>query len=290
MKMEEMEEKLAQPFDPSEVKWRVGSMSKDKTRAMALCYIDARCVMDRLDHVLGSGNWQSEVRIGPDGRVAVGIGVRIVRDSAVPWEWVWKWDGAGATQVEGDKGSISDGLKRAAVQWGVARYLYALDAPWVAVAGRSIAPSEQSKLDGILLGKMAAAKKPEMSTGGGTRESDEPMSTTKSDAAPGPAKFVTPAQKKQLYSANFKALEAIGVTKEEIEKMSFGVKFAPVNYATASVGVDRIDNLYQDQIDETLEHMRNWVRREREKKDKASDPPNDAAPDDDSFFDADHEL
>ena len=45
--------------------------------------------------------------------------------------WIAKSDGAGSTDVEGDKGGISDAFKRAAVKWGIGRYLYDLDAPWV---------------------------------------------------------------------------------------------------------------------------------------------------------------
>ena len=44
---------LKEPFDPRIVSWRVGSTSKDKTKAMALAYIDARDVMKRLDDVMG---------------------------------------------------------------------------------------------------------------------------------------------------------------------------------------------------------------------------------------------
>jgi hypothetical protein len=67
--------------------------------------------------------------------------------------WIWKSDGAGATDVEGEKGMLSDALKRAAVRWGVGRYLYDLKSPWVAIEpmGRSykIAESEKKKLDEI---------------------------------------------------------------------------------------------------------------------------------------------
>lgn len=44
---------LAAPFNPDEVSWRIGSMKKDKTAGMALAYIDARVVMDRLDAARG---------------------------------------------------------------------------------------------------------------------------------------------------------------------------------------------------------------------------------------------
>ena len=42
-------------------------------------------------------------------------------------EWVTKWDGAQETAVEPIKGGFSDAMKRAAVQWGIGRYLYYLD-------------------------------------------------------------------------------------------------------------------------------------------------------------------
>ena len=68
--------------------------------------------------------------------------------------WVAKADGAGDTAHEAEKGGISDAFKRAAVQWGVGRYLYRLESPWVAIepAGKSykIAPGEKGKLLALL--------------------------------------------------------------------------------------------------------------------------------------------
>lgn len=118
--------KLAEEFPREAVSWRAQSLTKDKTKAQALAYIDARDVMDRLDAVCGPANWQSEFTETPKGRVLCRIGIRM--DGG---DWVWKSDGAGNTDVEGEKGAISDALKRAAVHWGVARYLYAMSSPWV---------------------------------------------------------------------------------------------------------------------------------------------------------------
>lgn len=141
--------KLAAPFDPARVSWRVGNTSADKTRALALAYIDARDVMDRLDEVVGPGNWQDECH-GDGPRTISRIGIRI--DD----QWVWKTDGAGDTQVESEKGAISDAFKRCAVKWGIGRYLYEIDSPWVEIepAGRSykIKPSEKPKLIAALNG------------------------------------------------------------------------------------------------------------------------------------------
>ena len=116
---------LSAPFPPEAVHWRAQSVTKDGTKALALAYIDARDVMDRLDEVCGPENWQTEYLETAKGRLICRLSLRIGD------EWVTKSDGAGETQVEGDKGAISDALKRAAVSWGIGRYLYRLPAPWV---------------------------------------------------------------------------------------------------------------------------------------------------------------
>lgn len=119
---------LFSPFPRSSVHWRVQGQPYErdsKWSAMALAYIDARDVMDRLDDACGPENWQSEISETAKGRVICRIGIFI------GGQWVWKSDGAGDTAVEGEKGGISDALKRAAVSWGVGRYLYRISSPWV---------------------------------------------------------------------------------------------------------------------------------------------------------------
>lgn len=116
---------LAAPFPQEAVSWRAQSMNKDGTKAMALAYIDARDVMRRLDEVVGPANWQDSYIETPTGTALCTISIRC------DGEWVSKSDGAGATDVEAEKGRISDAFKRCAVKWGIGRYLYDLDAPWV---------------------------------------------------------------------------------------------------------------------------------------------------------------
>lgn len=116
---------LSEPFDPKKVHWRVGAMTKDKTKCIALAYIDARDVMDRLDEVCGPENWQSKYEHASNHGYVCSIGIRIGD------EWVWKANGAGETQVEAQKGAMSDSFKRAAVLWGIGRYLYDVPNTWV---------------------------------------------------------------------------------------------------------------------------------------------------------------
>jgi len=135
---------LARPFQPSAIRWRVGATNSDKTKGMALAYIDARDVMDRLDEVCGPENWQVEYPFPGCARIGIKLG----------GEWVWKSNGAGATDVEAEKGQYSDAFKRAAVLWNIGRYLYTLKSPWVAIEqrGRSyvIAESAHKELDAII--------------------------------------------------------------------------------------------------------------------------------------------
>jgi len=137
---------LCEPFPSESVDWRVGSMDKEKLEGKALAYVDARTVMDRLDSICGPDNWACNYSPGCGPSIVCNLGIRMPNG-----EWVWKADGAGATDVEGEKGMLSDALKRAAVRWGVGRYLYELDSPWVALKpkGRSfvIPDSERKKLD-----------------------------------------------------------------------------------------------------------------------------------------------
>lgn len=116
--------KLAAPFD--KIHWRAQTVVDRGTGpvAMALAYMDARDVMDRLDAVCGPDGWQDAYVETEKGRVICTLSIRVGE------QWISKSDGAGDTAVEGEKGGISDALKRAAVKWGIGRYLYGLETPW----------------------------------------------------------------------------------------------------------------------------------------------------------------
>lgn len=143
--------KLAAPFPPEVVSWRVGPTNKDKTKGMALAYIDARDVQDRLTEVCGPFGWQCRHEVSHDKRVTCHIGIKDPESG----EWIWRSDGAGESDMDAEKGSYSGSFKRAAVKWGVGRYLYALDSPWVKIEaqGRSyvIAPPESKRLTALLV-------------------------------------------------------------------------------------------------------------------------------------------
>lgn len=143
--MHEIFERLKAPFPPESVSWRVGAMTKDKTKARALAYLDARDVMDRLDTVCGPDGWQNRHPPMSNGTNCCEIGI------IVDGIWLWKSNGAGASDIEGEKGAYSDAFKRAAVMWGIGRYLYDIDSPWVALdEWKQIEKSEHTKLRALL--------------------------------------------------------------------------------------------------------------------------------------------
>lgn len=145
--MQELFDKLSEPFSPDAISWRIGSTNAEKTKGMALAYLDARDVMDRLDLVCGPGGWQCRYSHA-NGKTVCDLAVKCGD------EWVWKADGAGDTDVEAEKGALSDAFKRAAVRWGIGRYLYHLPSPWVEIEqkGRTsfIKKSEEPKLRKLL--------------------------------------------------------------------------------------------------------------------------------------------
>jgi hypothetical protein len=115
---------LKRPFDPKLVKWRVGATSQDKSKGIALAYIDSRDVMKRLDEVCGIDGWQAKYVPIQDGFICE-LSIK-VGDT-----WVTKSNAAGYTKVEPIKGGASDALKRSAVLFGVGRYLYYMPNTWV---------------------------------------------------------------------------------------------------------------------------------------------------------------
>src|SRR5207248_3714863 len=118
---------LAEPFDPTEVRFRPAVVSG--SRALALAYVDARVVQNRLDEVLGVDGWQDDYECRDDGAVVCRLRLRLGGD------WITKVDVGGPSEQPdgGDrlKAAFSDALKRAAVKFGIGRYLYRVPVQWV---------------------------------------------------------------------------------------------------------------------------------------------------------------
>ena len=107
------ERDLKRPFPINKLRWRQGQGNSGE-----LVYITARDVMDRLDDVFGVEGWSDDYEWLGD-RLLCKISCKLNGTG-----WVTKSDGAEDSTIEAIKGAYSDSFKRAAVKWGIARYLY----------------------------------------------------------------------------------------------------------------------------------------------------------------------
>lgn len=181
----EVERRLAEPFDPAEVKLKPQAVKGD--RALAIHYVDARVIQDRLDEVVGVMNWQDAYECLPDGSVVCTLKVRIGDD------WITKMDVGGQSEQpdEGDrrKAAFSDALKRAAVKYGIARYLYRLPHQWLGYDPQKKRFTEQPRLPAWALPRQAAPQPAQQS-----------QTVARADQTPAPApRSRIPANGQELY-------------------------------------------------------------------------------------------
>jgi len=113
---------LQKPFPAEDIEWRVQRAMKTTKgdKAIVLAYVTNRAIMERLDQVFGVAGWKNDYEEWREK------GVKCTISCKVDGEWVAKSDGADTTDIEATKGGFSSSMKRAAVQWGIGRYLYNL--------------------------------------------------------------------------------------------------------------------------------------------------------------------
>lgn len=130
---DEIYTQLSKPFPAASVHWRIVELNGEKTRARVMPYIDARSVIDRLNQVVGVGNWTDafrEVRLGDEIAVECTLTIHGVSRSDVGVAGSDE-DGEDGPRISRAKTAYSDARKRAAVPFGIGRYLYDLGAQWV---------------------------------------------------------------------------------------------------------------------------------------------------------------
>ena len=126
---EEIIKRLKEPFTSKEIEWKIQFTTQDKARGMAVAYLDARAVQNMLDEIVGPFNWRNVYSLWHDKSQICGISIFNEERN----EWVTKFDGAENSDIEPIKGGLSDSFKRAAVLWGIGRYLYEIDGIWVEI-------------------------------------------------------------------------------------------------------------------------------------------------------------
>lgn len=124
--------RLREPFAFKDVEWKIQVTTQDKTRGMAVAYIDSRAIQNRLDEVIGTFHWKNTFAPWQNNSQICGLSVYDDERG----DWVTKYDGAENTDIEPIKGGLSDSFKRAACVWGIGRYLYELGGIWVEIEQR----------------------------------------------------------------------------------------------------------------------------------------------------------
>lgn len=106
---------LAAPFDVAEIKHR-------SQNGRQLAYVTARTIMNRLDAVVGPENWWNAFVPG-ERSVLCQLTIRLPDGTTLTKQDAGGYAGM-ADSGDDDKSGYSDALKRAAVMFGVSRYLY----------------------------------------------------------------------------------------------------------------------------------------------------------------------
>lgn len=149
-----IQKELAKPFPESAISWKIQSYTKRKqgdeytpdTQAIKVAFIDARDVENRLDEVVGTGNWSDSYVVHPSGVIQCALTIGGVTK-----------EGFGYPNSDRDdeplKSAESDALKRAAVKFGVGRHLYEVKRQYVSVDKygheiRGNAPSTNTQASG----------------------------------------------------------------------------------------------------------------------------------------------
>lgn len=128
---------LAAPFSPDHVEWRPQGKPGPGKRVQLVPYVDAREVQERLDEVAGISGWSFTL----EPLVVEGGELKVARGRLTLFG-VSKDDVGTASTFEPSKGTASDALKRAAVMWGIGRYLYDLPAVWVTCDAQGAIPDD----------------------------------------------------------------------------------------------------------------------------------------------------
>lgn len=113
-------ESLQAEFPVEQLGWKIINTFESQGHFFAFVapFVDARAIQDRFDEVFGIDNWQ--VSYEKWGEKATKCTISVFLNE----RWISKEDGSEESDYSSVKGGFSNSLKRAAVLWGVGRYLY----------------------------------------------------------------------------------------------------------------------------------------------------------------------
>lgn len=130
---------LSTPIQDDDVEWKVQTVTNGNNglKALLVPYVTSRAIMARLDEVFGLC-WQDEYKVLDIGGKPGMQCTIIITDPNSGRVITKRSDAAELTHIEAIKGGYSDSLKRAAVKFGIGRFLYDLPQQWVQISQQRI--------------------------------------------------------------------------------------------------------------------------------------------------------
>jgi hypothetical protein len=153
-KVRELVAELEVPFHPSQVEWRVMTVSEDRTRGQIMPYADQRAYTDRLNELFTPAGWTRRYTVHTSANFERSEDKKIVAKVFVTCDLTIH--GIGSHSATGEEWADDDNagtsaeaqaFKRACSCFGLGRYLYYFGGVWVDLDGRE-RPKEAPELFG----------------------------------------------------------------------------------------------------------------------------------------------
>ena len=131
---------LAEPFDPSEVKWRVTHTNRDGNRGAVIAFADPRAYTDRLNQLFTPTGWTRTYDVSTVSSVTRMKKDKLIRTGKVLVTCTLTITGLGCHTGSGEEwadeenaltAAEAQAFKRSCVCFGLGRYLYNFTEMWV---------------------------------------------------------------------------------------------------------------------------------------------------------------
>ena len=131
---------LAEPFDPSEIKWRVTHTSRDGNRGAVIAFADPRAYTDRLNQLFTPTGWTRTYEVSTVSSVTRMKKDKLIQTGKVLVTCTLTINGLGCHSGSGEEwadeenamtSAEAQAFKRAASCFGLGRYLYNFTEIWV---------------------------------------------------------------------------------------------------------------------------------------------------------------
>ena len=131
---------LAEPFDPSEIKWRVTHTNRDGNRGAVIAYANPRAYTDRLNQLFTPSGWTRSYQVSTVSSVTRMKRDKLIQTGKVLVTCTLTITGLGCHTGSGEEWADeqnamttaeAQAFKRAASCYGLGRYLYNFSEMWV---------------------------------------------------------------------------------------------------------------------------------------------------------------